>query len=280
MNAYRCHYCGFSLAATSHCRACQSDRIVRLGVGTERVEEAVAALFPDASVARMDRDTTTRKGSLLRLLKKLHQGRIDILVGTQMVAKGHDFPNITLVGILCADLSLSFPDFRSGARTFQLLAQVAGRAGRGERPGTVILQTYNPEHFSITAACAQDFKAFYEREITFRQSLAYPPFTRFVQFKISGKVPERVRRQAQTLGAACRQLIADNREYQAAMEVLGPIESPMARVAGRYRWQMLVKSGSAGVLHRFIRDLQSAQVQLFSGRDVRIAVDVDPLFLM
>jgi len=280
VNAYRCHYCGFSLAATSHCRACQSDRIVRLGVGTERVEEAVAALFPDASVARMDRDTTTRKGSLLRLLKKLHQGRIDILVGTQMVAKGHDFPNITLVGILCADLSLSFPDFRSGARTFQLLAQVAGRAGRGERPGTVILQTYNPEHFSITAACAQDFKAFYEREITFRQSLAYPPFTRFVQFKISGKVPERVRRQAQTLGAACRQLIADNREYQAAMEVLGPIESPMARVAGRYRWQMLVKSGSAGVLHRFIRDLQSAQVQLFSGRDVRIAVDVDPLFLM
>lgn len=279
-NAYRCHYCGFSLAATSPCQACESDRIVRLGVGTERVEEAVAALFPEAVVARMDRDTTTRKGSLVRLLKKLHQGRIDILVGTQMVAKGHDFPNITLVGILCADLSLSFPDFRSGARTFQLLAQVAGRAGRGARPGKVILQTYNPEHFSITAARAQDFKSFYKREIAFRQSLGYPPFTRFVQFKISGQVPERVRQQAQALGEACRRLIVNRREYREAVEVLGPIESPMTRVAGRYRWQILVKCGSAGVLHRMVGDLRSEQMQLFSSRDVRIAIDVDPLFLM
>jgi len=279
-NAYRCHYCGFSMAATTHCLACDSDRIVRLGVGTERIEEAVATLFPQAVVARMDRDTTTRKGSLVRLLKKLHQGRIDILVGTQMVAKGHDFPNITLVGILCADLSLSFPDFRAGARTFQLLAQVAGRAGRGERPGKVILQTYNPEHFSITAACAQDFKSFYQREIAFRQSLGYPPFKRFVQFKISGKVAERVRRQAQALGEACRQLVANHRKHEDALEVLGPIESPMTRVAGRYRWQMILKGGTARALHRFVEDLQAEQMQLFSGRDVRIAVDVDPLFLM
>jgi len=279
-NAYRCHYCGFSMAAATHCQACDSDRIVRLGVGTERIEAAVAALFPEAVVARMDRDTTTRKGSLVRLLKKLHQGRIDILVGTQMVAKGHDFPNITLVGILCADLSLSFPDFRAGARTFQLLAQVAGRAGRGERPGKVILQTYNPEHFSITAACAQDFKSFYKREIAFRQSLGYPPFTRFVQFKISGKVTERVRRQAQTLGDACRQLITTHRDYREAVNILGPIESPMTRVAGRYRWQILLKSGSTRVLHRLVNDLQAGTPKLFSGRDVRIAVDVDPLFLM
>lgn len=279
-NAYRCHYCGFSMAATASCRVCGSERIVRLGVGTERIETAVTALFPQAVVARMDRDTTTRKGSLVRLLKKLHQGRIDILIGTQMVAKGHDFPNITLVGILCADLSLSFPDFRSGARTFQLLAQVAGRAGRGERPGKVILQTYNPEHFSITAACAQDFKSFYKREIAFRQSLGYPPFTRFVQFRISGKIPERVRRQARTLGEVCRQILSSRREYGEAVEVLGPIESPMTRVAGRYRWQILVKSRSAGVLHRLVRDLRDEQAQLFAGRDVRIAVDVDPLFLM
>jgi len=279
-NAYRCHYCGFSMAATNHCLACDSDRIVRLGVGTERIEAAVAALFPQAVVARMDRDTTNRKGSLVRLLKNLHQGRIDILVGTQMVAKGHDFPNITLVGILCADLSLSFPDFRSGARTFQLLAQVAGRAGRGEQPGKVILQTYNPDHFSITAACAQDFKSFYKREIAFRQSLGYPPFTRFVQFKISGKFTERVRRRAQTLGDASRQLITNHRDYGEAVTVLGPIESPMTRVAGRYRWQILLKSGSTRVLHRLVSDLQASQAKLFSGRDVRIAVDVDPLFLM
>ncbi len=279
-NAFQCHYCGFSQAATASCRACGSTRIIMLGVGTERVEAAVADLFPQAVVARMDSDTTARKGAVVRLLKKLHQGRIDILVGTQMVAKGHDFPNITLVGILCADLSLSFPDFRSGARTFQLLAQVAGRAGRGERPGRVILQTYNPDHFSITAACAQDFKAFYAREIAFRQALGYPPFTRFVQLRISGKAREKVREQAEDLGAHCRRLGADRTGDGRAVEVMGPIESPMTRIAGRYRRQILLKSSSAAALHRLARALRFECPQVFSQRDVRVAVDVDPVFMM
>ena len=275
-NAYRCHYCGFSRAAAAKCRACGSTRIIMLGVGTERVEEAVSDLFPQAAVARMDRDTTARKGAVVKLLKKLHQGRIDVLIGTQMVAKGHDFPNITLVGILCADLSLSFPDFRSGARTFQLLAQVAGRAGRGKRPGRVILQTYNPDHFSITAACAQDFKSFYGREIKFRQALGYPPFTRFIQLKISGKSKARVRRQAQDLGAACRRLIAGAPGQARSVEVMGPIESPMARIAGRYRWQILLKSGSTAALHELARRLQVECAPVFSRRDGRIVVDLDP----
>jgi primosomal protein N' (replication factor Y) len=279
-NAYQCHYCGFSQAATSSCRTCGSTRIIMLGVGTERVEAAVAELFPQGVVARMDSDTTTRKGAVVRLLKKLHQGRIDILIGTQMVAKGHDFPNITLVGILCADLSLSFPDFRSGSRTFQLLAQVAGRAGRGERPGKVILQTYNPDHFSITSACAQDFKSFYAREIAFRQSLGYPPFTRFIQLRISGKGREKVRAQAEVLGEHCQRLSAGKPGHDRAVEVMGPIESPMSRIAGRYRRQILVKSGSTAALHRLIRALQGEGAQLFSRRDVRIAVDVDPVFMM
>jgi primosomal protein N' (replication factor Y) len=214
------------------------------------------------------------------LLKRLHQGQIDILIGTQMVAKGHDFPNITLVGVLCADLSLSFPDFRSGARTFQLLAQVAGRAGRGRRPGKVILQTYNPDHFSITAACAQDFKSFYDREITFRQSLGYPPFARFVQLRISGKNRDTVREQAQTLGQTCRRLITEHAVADPAVGMMGPIESPMARIAGRYRWQILIKGGSPAVLHKLIRSLQAACTRLFSRRDVRVAVDVDPLYMM
>ncbi len=275
-NAYRCHYCGFSQAATTRCRACDSTRIIMLGVGTERVEAAVAELFPRAVVARMDSDTTTRKGAVVRLLKKLHQGRIDILIGTQMVAKGHDFPNITLVGILCADLSLSFPDFRSGGRTFQLLAQVAGRAGRGERPGKVILQTYNPDHFSITSACAQDFKSFYAREIAFRKSLNYPPFTRFVQLRISGKGREKVRVQAEVLGEQCRRLSAANPGHGQTVAVMGPIESPMTRIAGRYRRQILLKSSSTAALHRLIRALQGECAQVFSRRDVRVAVDVDP----
>ena len=135
----------------------------------------------------MDRDTTSKKGSILSILRALKHQEIDVLVGTQMVAKGHDFPNITLVGIICADLSLNFPDFRAGERTFQLLAQVAGRAGRGGMPGKVILQTYNPDHFSILSARDQDFKAFYDTEITYRKALNYPPFSRIIQIRISGK---------------------------------------------------------------------------------------------
>ncbi len=279
-NAYRCHYCGFSMSATTNCRACGSSRIIMLGVGTERVEQVVSAMFPEAAVARMDRDTTSRKGAIVKLLKKLHQGKIDILVGTQMVAKGHDFPNITLVGILCADLSLSFPDFRSGARTFQLLAQVAGRAGRGERPGKVILQTYNPDHFSITSARAQDFKSFYAREIKFRKSLKYPPFTRFVQLKISGKEPGKVRDHARVLGEHCRRLIAGNQAYNRSIEVMGPIEAPMARIAGQYRWQILVKSGSAAALHGLVRALRFECSSEFSRPYARVGIDVDPVFMM
>ncbi|MBU4185863.1 MAG: primosomal protein N', partial [Proteobacteria bacterium] len=170
-NAYKCHYCGFTLASTSNCPTCGSASIKLLGLGTEKIEAAAKSLFPDAKVARMDRDTTVRKGSILKLLKGLKNNTIDILVGTQMIAKGHDFSNITLVGIICADLSLSLPDFRAGERTFQLLAQVSGRAGRGEVSGRVILQTFNPEHFSILSAKIQDFKAFYNKEIHFRKSL-------------------------------------------------------------------------------------------------------------
>jgi primosomal protein N' (replication factor Y) len=189
-NAFKCHYCGFSRAATSRCDICGSSKIKKMGLGTEKIETTVHKLFPDARVARMDRDTTARKGTLVKLLKGLKDQTIDILVGTQMVAKGHDFPNITLVGIICADHSLSFPDFRAGERTFQLLAQVAGRAGRGSFPGRVILQTYNPDHFSIMAARDQDFNSFYHQEINFRKALNYPPFSRMIQLKISGKADQ------------------------------------------------------------------------------------------
>jgi primosomal protein N' (replication factor Y) len=186
-NAFRCHYCGFSKAAGSTCPSCGSGKLRLLGVGTEKIQEAMTQLFPEARVARMDRDTMTRKGAIVSLLKDLKHRRIDILVGTQMVAKGHDFPGITLVGVVCADLTLNFPDFRAGERTFQLLAQVAGRAGRGDQPGRVILQTYNPDHFSIRAAKAQDFKAFFNQEIGFRKALGYPPYTRMIAVRISGK---------------------------------------------------------------------------------------------
>jgi primosomal protein N' (replication factor Y) len=228
----------------------------------------------------MDSDTLSRKGSMLRLLKDLRQHRFDVLVGTQMVAKGHDFPNITLVGIICADLSLSFPDFRAGERTFQLLAQVAGRAGRGDMPGRVVLQTYNPEHFSITAAQQQDFKTFYAREIQYRQALRYPPFSRIILLRISGRDSARTAEHAQAIGRRCRELQQGRRPYRETLEIFGPIEAVLTRIAGRYRWQIMVKGVEVQTLHRFTETLVHRHGSFFNHRDVKVAVDVDPFSVM
>ncbi len=279
-NAYRCHYCGFSRSALSKCDVCGSDKIKLLGLGTEKLEAMVAKLFPVARLARMDRDTTARKGSVLKLLKGLRDKTTDILMGTQMVAKGHDFPNITLVGIICADLSLSFPDFRAGERTFQLLAQVAGRAGRGDRPGRVILQTYNPDHFSIEAARQQDFLSFYNQEIGFRKALKYPPFSRLIQLKISGKDPRETKKHASMLGDLCQSLKAsENSRYQ-SVDIMGPIEASLTRIARRYRWQILLKGSNTRMLHQFINKLMSDHPKVFSRHQVLVAIDVDPFFMM
>jgi primosomal protein N' (replication factor Y) len=279
-NAYRCHYCGFSRAATSKCGFCGSAKIRHLGLGTEKLEAMVTSIFPKARIARMDGDTTQRKGSILKLLKGLKNKTTDILVGTQMVAKGHDFPNITLVGIICADLSLSFPDFRAGERTFQLLAQVAGRAGRGDKPGRVILQTYNPDHFSIAAARQQDYIAFYQQEISFRKALNYPPYSRMIQLKISGKDPQETENHARLLGDLCRTLkVKHSTDYQ-SVEIMGPIEASLTRIAGRYRWQVLLKGLNAKALHQFINQLLSENPPVFTRQPVLVAIDVDPLFMM
>jgi primosomal protein N' (replication factor Y) len=271
-NVYQCHYCGYSQPASIACPHCHSDKIRPLGLGTERIEAAVQALFPQARVARMDRDTVSGRGQLLRLLRRLHERSVDVLVGTQMVAKGHDFPGITLVGIVCADLTLNFPDFRAGERTFQLLAQVAGRAGRGDRPGRVILQTFNPAHFSIQAACAQDMEMFYRREIGLRQALAYPPFSRLAMVRLAGRDPERTAASAALLVAAGRREAA----VEGGVEVLGPVPAPLARVADRYRWQILFKGMALKALRRV---LGAVQTEIQTGRvpqGVQVAIDVDP----
>ena len=279
-NAYKCHYCGFTLASTSNCPTCGSAGIKLLGLGTEKIEAAVKSLFPNAKTARMDRDTTTRKGSVLKLLKGLKNNTIDILVGTQMIAKGHDFPNITLVGIICADLSLSLPDFRAGERTFQLLAQVSGRAGRGNVSGRVILQTFNPEHFSILSAKTQDFKAFYNKEIHFRKSLKYPPFSRMVQIKISGNDKEKTRQHALAVGNLCNTLKKNNKSFIKSIEVLGPIEAPLPRIAKQYRWQILLKSLSVKELHSLVHLMMFKNSSKFYKQKVKVVVDMDPFFMM
>ena len=279
-NAYKCHYCGFTRASVSSCISCGSSKIMLLGLGTEKVESMIKMLFPQASVARMDRDTTRRKGSMIKILKGLRNRTIDVLVGTQMVAKGHDFPNITLVGIICADLSLNFPDFRAGERTFQLLAQVAGRAGRGTVPGRVILQTYTPDHFSILSATHQDLKSFYKDEIGFRKSLNYPPFSRVVQIKISGKNKEKTRQHAQIVGDLCNTLKQKNRSLSRSLEILGPIEAPLFKIAKQYRWQILLKGLEVKPLHRFLHNLWLENRTIINRLDVNVVLDVDPIFMM
>jgi primosomal protein N' (replication factor Y) len=250
------------------------------GLGTEKLEEAMQQVFPEARTARMDRDTTRRKGSLLRILKDLQQGAIDILIGTQMVAKGHDFPNITLVGIVCADTSLNFPDFRSSERTFQLLAQVAGRAGRGERPGRVILQTYTPDHFTITAAREQNFQSFYRQEIQFRKELGYPPYSRMVQFLVTGKHRGGTRETAENLGATGRTLLQNDAALRRQITILGPVEAALHQVAGRFRWQLLIKGPQPSVLNRFARQLLQAMGPSTGPTAAKVIIDVDPLFMM
>jgi len=279
-NAFKCHYCGYSRSAAIQCGACGASTIRALGMGTEKVEAVTKKLFPKARVGRMDRDTTIRKGSVKRILKQLKDGEIDILVGTQMVAKGHDFQNITLVGIICADLSLDFPDFRAGERTFQLLAQVAGRAGRGDAVGRVILQTYNPNHFTIQAARAQDCQRFYRREIRYRKALDYPPFTLLAQLKISGRDKVRTRKRTEVIGEACHGLQSSNVAFSNTITILGPIEAPLAKISDRYRWQILIKGQTSGKLHRFLRQLFSAEPMLSNDRTARVSIDVDPYLMM
>jgi primosomal protein N' (replication factor Y) len=279
-NALKCHYCGYMRSLVAGCHVCGSPKIKLLGLGTERVEAKIKEVFPEARVARMDRDTTARKGALVRILKDLKMGAIDILIGTQMVAKGHDYPNITLVGIICADLSLNFPDFRAGERTFQLLAQVAGRAGRGTRPGRVILQTYSPDHFCILTAKEQDYKALYEHEIQFRRTLEYPPFSRLIHILISGKDKEQTTLYAQNLGEVCRALQSENRAYREKVKRLGPVAAPLPRLHKRYRWHILLKGLKPGPLHSLTRALMERAERPSSKAGVKVVVDVDPIDML
>ena len=270
---YQCHYCGYQQPVNIRCPHCGADKIRPIGLGTEKLEALVQGLFPRARVARMDRDTVGRRRQLLTMLRQLREGAIDVLVGTQMVAKGHDFPGITLVGIVCADQTLNFPDFRAGERTFQILAQVAGRAGRGVSPGRVLLQTFNPDHFSIRAACAQDPDLFYQEEMTLRQALAYPPTTRLAMVRLAGRDPERTAAAARQLGEVCRQQASG---VGGGIEVLGPAPAPIERIAGRHRWQILIKDADVQRLRRLLNRVQAEALGARRPRDIQVVIDVDP----
>ncbi len=280
VNKYRCHLCGFNRAVSVKCPKCNSNKIRPLGFGTQKIESMLKEMFPDARLVRMDQDTTAKKGSMVKMLRDIRNKNVDIIVGTQMMAKGHDFSSITLVGVICADLSLSLPDFRAGERTFQLLAQVSGRAGRGDVKGKVVMQTYNPDHFIIEASRDQDFITFFENESPFRKALMYPPFARMIQLKISGADKKKVAIFAGKTADTLMQLINGySKTEQSSIQVLGPIEAPIQRISSRFRWQILIKSPSAALLNRLVRSMLD-HPSLASKNGVTLSVDVDPYFLM
>ena len=274
----QCHYCDYKIEPPGDCPKCRGYRLRGIGVGTERLEQEIRALFPGTEVGRMDRDTTTRKRSHQQILKKLENGHTDILVGTQMIVKGHDFPNVTFVGVVSADTSLHFPDFRSTERTFQLLTQVAGRAGRGETVGKVIIQTFNPDHYSILRAKDHDFIGFYKEEIQFRDALDYPPFSRLINFRVVGNNEKRTKKAAEEMGRIGQLLLKQS--YQKGIDLLGPSTAPFSKMKGKFRWQMLAKGKSFRLLHQFARELANRLEDSIKGTGVNFDIDVDPVFIL
>lgn len=268
----RCHYCGLEEAVATACPSCGAEGLHAVGQGTERVEEELRAVLPDARIARMDRDSVRRRGAHEAMLRAFGAGEIDVLVGTQMIAKGHDFPNVTLVGVVSADQTLGLPDFRAAERTFQLLTQVAGRAGRGAKPGRVIVQGFDPGHPVLAEAAAQDYEAFYAREILYRRALRYPPLTALVEIVVSDAEEVKAWRGAQRVADA---LVS---EGGSRLIVGGPGPAPLARLQGKYRQQILVRTAG----RRRLVDAVSRAIEA-TAREVpprSVHVDVDPVSVL
>ncbi len=269
-----CHYCNHQTGVPQSCPDCAGPFIYYVGEGTEQLESKLVEVFPELRIARLDRDTAQRRGSFERIIMDFGAGDIDLLVGTQMIAKGHDFPNVTLVGVVSVDAGLGLPDFRSAERTFQLLTQVAGRAGRGDVPGRVLIQTYHPEHYAIGHARLQDYEGFYEREIRFRQSMNYPPFTTLINCLIQEEDLTKAKVYAGDLARALT-AVASGRQ----LRVLGPAPAPLARIKNKHRWQVLVKARSRPEA-RDALDLALGRLEETNTPVRAISIEVDPVSLM
>ncbi|MCO4771763.1 MAG: primosomal protein N' [Deltaproteobacteria bacterium] len=278
-----CHWCGKTLPMPDVCPACHAKDTLRLtGRGTERLEEEMLALWPEMRLDRMDADTTRSRSSHRRILDRFRDGEVDVLVGTQMVAKGHDFPRVTLVGVLHADAALHLPDVRAAERTFQLIAQVAGRAGRADRPGKVLVQTWHPDHHAILRASEHDFAGFIAREMPLRKGLGYPPFWRMTMFRVSSP-EEHLAHKAVWM---TKDLIDRGGGYVTSaggrMRIRGPAPAPMYRVRGRYRWQILVTASDHKAMSRLLHSIGAAvhEVGKQVGKDTRVVIDRDPVGML
>ncbi len=267
----RCHYCNYSVMVPKTCRKCAAPYLEHAGFGTERIEEQLHERFPDARLGRVDRDSVRRKGALTEILTQFASGQLDVLVGTQMIAKGHDFPAVTLVGVISADVGLGLADFRASERTFQLLTQVAGRAGRGERAGQAVVQTLYPEHYSIQLACRQDYRGFFEREIVYRRGMRYPPFFALINGIVRGRTFEEAMQHAREI---VRRL--EPATVGGTFTILGPAPAPLGRLRGEHRVQFFLKGSRRA-------DMRHALMEVVAGMPEirrRLTIDVDPLSVL
>jgi len=273
----RCHYCDFSVSMPGKCVECSGEIIRFSGFGTQKLEEETQALFPKARIKRMDRDTMKTRGSFENIYNEMRAGDIDILIGTQMITKGHHFPNVTLVGVVYADLSLHIPDFRSSERTFQLLTQVAGRAGRGKIPGTVIVQAHNPDHYVFDYVPQHDYKGFFEKELSLRERLNYPPFTQLVALEIESETES----EGEAAVNHLKQFLSEPVKQSPGVELLGPSPAAMYRINNRFRWHLILRSQETAPLQSLVSQcLANQQLRKLTTGKIKITVDVDPMNLL
>lgn len=274
----KCHYCGTTMRSPKTCPACTSPYIRRFGVGTQQIEEKLKEEFPMVKSVRMDADTTQSKDSMAHLLSTFRKGDAQVLIGTQMIAKGHDFPNVTLVGVIAADMTLDLPDYRSEERTFQLLTQVEGRAGRGVDAGRVIVQTYEPEHYAIIMAATQDYRAFYDAEITRRRRRLYPPYTIMMRILLTGREESEVRATAELLEIEIGGWFAQDKQRKTRMIQVHAMEAPLKRIRDEYRHQVFIKmyaKDSDDALDFIVKTVSETQQ-----KGVRLDVELDPASFM
>lgn len=272
----KCHYCGHTEEFPDFCPECGSDAFKSNGVGTQKVEQFIKELYPDKRIERIDSDILTRKGEHVRLLEKFQRGEIDILVGTQMIAKGLDNPNVTLVGVISADASFNLPDFRASERGFQLLTQVAGRAGRGEFAGKVMFQTYNPEYYALESAKTQNYRNFYDKEIIAREEFDYPPFSQVMRFIISAENNFRAEKAAQEIVMRLN-IMCEKYGLSEHLEILGATPCVIERLNGLYRFQIIIKNKLSDKGHQFIANFVKT---IKMPKDIRFTADIDPLDIL
>ena len=272
----KCHYCNHIEYFPDRCPECGSDALKNSGTGTQKIEQYIQDLFPDKNVERIDSDILVRKGEHIRLLDKFQKGGIDILVGTQMIAKGLDNPNVTLVGVISADASFNLPDFRASERGFQLLTQVAGRAGRGEFSGKVFFQTYNPDYYALASAKSQNYDEFYATEIIAREEFDYPPFSQIIRLILSGQNNFRAEKSAQEIALRMCTMV-EKYGISERLEVLGPTPCVIERINGMYRFQLIIKNKMGDKGHQFISSFLN---RITMPKDVKLTVDVDPLDIL